>query len=355
MNIRAIAEMQCPYCLASFQVNHRLKTTPTSIEYGSVFCACEEFPIIAGILDLRRKYAKRSIREIQNKSREEAMKSALTQSKVWKWSPLITMIANTDSLSERQSHVILALTKVIGNAHAADYIRKRRTEKESLLLYLPLSLLPERKKEHTWLDVGSGFNSQLPILAEYRPRITFLALDISFFKLLLFRISQPSPNLSFICSDINSGFPVKPEKVSVITLIDVLANIEEQRRAIELLTKRKQLKSEGFLLITSIPEKVYLPFSETTYPLKRKLLRSFFPSPPAIMDEVKIVNTLGDPTMNLRAHQVGDQDTLFRYTVIWPRQKIRKRKYKLHIPKHAIEKAETIWQTSKVKWENRAY
>ena len=167
MNIRAIAEMQCPYCLASFQVNNRLKTTPTSIEYGSVFCACEEFPIIAGMLDLRRKYAKRSIREIQNKSREEAMKSALTQSKVWKWSPLITMIANTDSLSERQSHVILALTKVIGNAHAADYIRKRRTEKESLLLYLPLSLLPERKKEHTWLDVGSGLNSELPIPAEY--------------------------------------------------------------------------------------------------------------------------------------------------------------------------------------------
>lgn len=50
MNVSAIRELRCPYCLSGFAVSVVLEENAQGIQYGLIRCNCFEFPIVNGIL-----------------------------------------------------------------------------------------------------------------------------------------------------------------------------------------------------------------------------------------------------------------------------------------------------------------
>jgi hypothetical protein len=323
------------------------------VDFGTVYCRCDEFPILEGILYLKKERAKLIVASLQRGETRQALEHALGDPWILKLPGLSRILLSRKWAGKLNLAKVGRILPLLGRLKHLDYWLKRRKHKESLLLFFPLLVLGTPQREIVWLDVGSGFQAYQPEIARMK-KITFIALEISFLRQLLTRYFSPN-QATLICADIAVGSPVRNKTVRVVTLIDTLPFIANQKRTIELLAQPGFLKKGGLVFMSSVPEHVHLPLRNQVFPLNNRLLKEYFPTRPVILDEARLLEQLDRSVVNIGQAIMGQTPLRFRYAVLWPSSALVKKRFQNVIPQSIQGHAKTFWPGAPLRWHNKVY
>lgn len=341
----------CPYCHSKVHLNHIFKEDRQQIEFATVICHCDEFPVLFGILYLHRNKNKNIVNYLKNKQIIKALCFAFEFGKLKSFLfTIFTQLNKYFSISPNNfinSFLIKLLWKMPSSQFK--YYFSRHQEKESLLFFLPITFnLPT--KNSLWLDVGSGIFNYYPDLYFLYPRLSIISLEYIFQNIYLSRLFYPTKAL-YICSNFSTGPHFPKNSLDIITFIDSLPFMENQRQSLEIATKSLLAKS-GLLCVTSLTEHLYTKDYSHSFPLSSKLIKKFLPSPCQIFDEIKLCQTLDKKNALQKSLLLSTISPQFRYSLLWPQQKLP---VKINIPAYLLQKKHTLWKNAKIQWQSKIY
>lgn len=347
MTHKELSRLICPYCHSHFHLHKIIKKDNYQIEYGTAFCHCDEFPIVFGILYLHKKNNKIVVNYLK---KGHLLKSLITSFEFGKIKTILFILfthLNKFLRVSPNNFINQFLIKLLWKMPSSQfkYYFSRRQEIESLLFFLPLSFR-QLKTNSIWLDVGSGVSNYYPELLKLYPKLTLISQENLFQNIYLSRFFFPE-KIIYICSDFSSG-PILPSKcLDIITFIDSLPFMENQRLSLDISTNFL-LNKNGLLYASNIIEHLYTHDYSHSFPLSMKLIKEFLPSTPQFFDEIKLCQQL-----NLKKSLLSSNSTpRFRYSFIWPSQKIPKN---LFIPQSLLQNKHSLWQNPNIQWQNKIY
>ena len=347
MTNKELSLLICPYCHSHFQLNKIVKKNNHQIEFGTVFCRCDEFPIVSGILYLHKKNNKIIVDNIKNGL---ILKSLISTFEFGKFRTILFIFFtrfNSLLCVSPNNFINKFLIKLLWKMPSSQfkYYFSRRQEVESLLFFLPISF-HQPKIKSIWLDVGSGINNYYSELPKIFPKLTIISQENLFQNIFLSRLFF-AEKILYVCSDFSSG-PVLPSKsLDYITFIDSLPFMENQRLSLEI-ASNFLLKKNGLLYASNITEHLYTQDFSHCFPLSIKLVKEFLPSSPQIFDEIKLCQQFTFKKTLLSSNSTPN----FRYSLLWPAQKIPQ---KLYIPRSLLQNKHSLWQNPSIQWNNRVY
>lgn len=345
-----ISTLLCPYCHHHFHIASVFKKKGSQIEFGSLYCHCDEFPILFGILYLFRHNNKNILILLQKQKYFSALSLALGLGKLRKiFFAIFIQINKKNHISPTNVFNKLLIEFLFKLSPALyHYYFSRHQEKESYLFYLPLLFLNPNSNIY-WLDVGSGIKNHYHQLHKHYPHIHLFSLEKYFSHIFLSRIFYPEKNCTYLCSDFSIGPHFSPQSIDIITFIDSLPFIENQKRS--LLFAQKNLSKNGLIYITSLVEHLYATDFGQCYPLSRQLISEFFPSPPSFFDEKKLLDHLFQKSFLKNSLLSNSSSPYFRYSLLWPLNKLLPKSSPLiEIPKNTFS-----WKKPKIQWQNKIY
>ncbi len=121
------ALLRCPYCGSGFRIHSVMKGTKKTVEYGTLVCACDEFPVVEGIVYLLRDRAKYIVQFLQENQPEQALQWAMFQSGIAR-RVLPSRLIRRLRLS--------GVNRFLKPIHDVSYYENRLNEPESLLIFL---------------------------------------------------------------------------------------------------------------------------------------------------------------------------------------------------------------------------
>jgi hypothetical protein len=232
------------------------------------------------------------------------------------------------------------------------YFFKREQYISSLLFFFPLGYL-ESKKTYNWLDIGSGIFTHYKNLELLNPRIKVFSLETSFYFQYLSQIFYPASNITRICSSLTYGQHFSKHTLDVITSIDSLHQIPQQKYAVELATNSGILKKNGFFFVSSLFEHAYFD-PEVYFPISKRLIRDFFDSAPVFFDNAALAIKLKRGQQGIDRALVGLKEETPRFCLLWPKRMLDKKWY-LKLPTQITSKAHILWNDSKPLWQNKVF
>lgn len=352
MKSDTLQHLQCPYCHHSFAWQTQLQMNKDSVEFGSVVCQCEEFPVIRGILYLHRENTKKLLSLVREKQFHKATMEALIGQAAFLQRNIIKRVLPKFLLEENfyRTRPLTSLKpwlQLFMTSQEAHYYAHRQREKESLFFFLPIGLT-QKKKKATWVNYASGlhtYHSWIP-----KNFSTIISVEYSFLLTFFSKIYFDDPRTLYVCGDITSGI-YTAQPADVITVMDAFLAIARQRQLVETVTSSHALKKNGTLFISTIPEHAYLENPHYIYPIHHNLLQTFFPSEPLFMNDSQLLKQLNNKTLDIR--KIKNLEKTFRYSLLWPQPKTDT--ISLHIPEELLENAQQSWEKAEKTWENAIY
>lgn len=233
-----LKDLQCPYCTTPFTN----EGDTISNSWTSIKCQCSEFPIINGILVLKK---------LERKSNNNILKSINSSNKIR---------AVWYALSDEPKKIRLLLigfflySKIFGHAplslitktiHFFDpkkqqwmqYIQntKNRDITRIAIFLVTHRLLHPRERI---LDIGCGPALMLSMIVGKVPdQSKSYGIDTSFFTLFIGSLAFKSRSIQLICVDAENGLPFKKNSISTVLecdsfpwIIDKMSHVQELYR-----------------------------------------------------------------------------------------------------------------------------
>ena len=330
----------CPYCNSKFSLNKIYKKNKNQIEYGTASCHCDEFPIIFGILYLHKNNHKKIVYQLKKNQLSKALYSSLNLGKLKTFCFIIFTHFNRFFRVPPNNFINSIFIKLLWNMPQSQYKYYffRHQEIESLLFFLPLTF-SQLKPNSLWLDVGSGISNYYSKLQHLHPKLTIVSLEMYFQNIFLSKLFFPK-NVIYLCSDFSYGPHLPSKKVDVVTFIDSLPFMKNQRVSLEI-ASQNLLKTKGLLFASSLVERLHTSDYSNTFPLSQNQIRKFLPSSCQIFDEIILCQQLSHPQALQNSLLAPTSTPKFRYSLLWPSQALPS---KIFIPPSLLQKKHTLWQ-----------
>ena len=360
MNINQIKLITCPYCENTFKKNIIVKIKGKVIEYGSVYCQCDEFPIIEGILLLDKKKAKPVLEFIKKKDTKNALiKSILPFKKNYIYKLIkfekisrfiLTILLNKNKLENPRT--LKFLLTLLTTKEEARYHLNRKKEYDSLLIFFP-TLLLEKNQTLQWLNLGSGLmNYYSKIHNHFSKKILFISVEQSFISLFFSNFfNKKNKNVIKICTNSSIGKLTK-NKNDIVTMIDMIPFLENQRNQIEV--AENSLKKDGLLYISGLMEHMYLPPNSHCFPLLIDTVQSFFSKKTIIINEAKLLHQIENNSIFIKDTIKKEDDKISKYSVLITPQEIAKTK-KQTLSKKITKEAQYYYGDDPQSFTNKVY
>jgi hypothetical protein len=351
MTKKELSRLICPYCNSKFHLNHVVTKKNHVIEYATVYCNCDEFPIVSGILYLNKSKIKSIVSSLQQKHSFNALCSAFEFGRFKSLLMAIFIQINKHHLSPNNFLNIFLIKHLWNIGHSElNYYLNRRIEIESLLFFTPLSF--RKINSHSiWLDVGSGITNYYRELHFIHPDITIISLEKMFRNIFLSRLFHPEKNVTYICSDFCKGQVLPQNSADIITIIDSFPFIEQQKYTLDTISQNT-LKKGGIFFVTGIVEHIYFSDYNHIFPISTRLARNYLPSAGQLFDEIKLCQNLNKRNPFTKSLIKLSSSPQFRYCLLWPTKKLPPTFF---LPPSIPTTNLTLWQNPEIKWRNQVY
>ncbi|MDQ3008354.1 MAG: class I SAM-dependent methyltransferase [bacterium] len=259
MKIEVLKKILCPYCESKIRIKQIfIKLPGEAIKYGVVSCNCDEYPIVLGILYLKKDAGSllnhQAIVLLKNKRFDQAELLLLQERKkvkfafrVMYWLKRVTFLAKVINFEG-----FLSVLKVVdaGSTPWLTYLQNRYSRPT---FWLSLATLSLAKKDTFLIDIACGTGDFLVYAASTLRMRTCIGVDHSFSLLLLARTFKSTKNISFICADVEHGLPFYDDSAQLITVNDAFMYIHRKQLLIN--ESWRVLSKSGRLLLTHVHHK----------------------------------------------------------------------------------------------------
>lgn len=374
MHAKDLTLLQCPYCLSQFEQGTVWKKRGLQWEFASVFCHCDEFPIVRGVLYLHKPKHREILDFLRQKQFVSATVLALTDKPRFHPDRFIVRTFNrwvgeflaADFLKRLGTKQVARLLSFVQPPQIVKYYFQREEWQDALAIVLPLAVLKTKKlprtKQTVWFDVGSGMSNFFGLMQSALPNLKIISLDKNFDNLFLSNIFYPAKDVIHICGDARFLHAVRPHTLDVVTLIDVLQTLDAVVPVLEQLVKPGWIKKAGMFFVSGIPEHLYLPRAAGIFPIQRQIIEQFFAKSaalrpkPTFFDNERLCKSIVAGHVDTPSVTLKKKQSTFRYAFWWsPTQQLPEQMDTTFIPSNVRDRATLIWENATVTWSNKAY
>jgi len=256
MNISILPLLRCPYCEESLtlqKITHRKQDRVVS---GVVCCPCDEFPVLDGILILK-KPVNRQVLMLFRQTRYAGARTMLFDFNRIFRRFLISIMPGSfaDSLSivlykkhiiaKLGYHRIIAPLLLFSDQRAwAQYLLRLDTSPESSVPETITGL--SKKSPRVIVDVGCGITPYASRI-QVQKGAQLIGIDNNFGLLYLSSLLFPNNRQSFICADLEHGFPLKNDSAGLTFSLNCFTYLYHQKEILRSMLSATQKGGIVFL------------------------------------------------------------------------------------------------------------
>lgn len=249
--------LQCPYCQEKLEVADIFASSAQDnhIQYGVLRCLCDEYPIVEGIIYLKKDGAQtnqQAVAHLRHNQWQEAFSCLIAERKKIKWLYLLLYRIPAHSFLGQRLTLNRLLKMMYWLVDAGSrawyrYLTTRQNRVTFLMTLAPLALAPS---PHTLVDAGCGLGYFLRYADQWtRPR-HLVGLDIAFSFLYLARRFVVPSRTYLLCCDQEAGLPFTDHSVSHYYINDAFVVIKTKRQVLQELTR--VVSPQGLAIITHV-------------------------------------------------------------------------------------------------------
>jgi SAM-dependent methyltransferase len=237
-------QLRCPYCQEPLHLIQTLAHFPHSpqLRYGILKCLCDEYPIVEGIVYLKKDGAQinqLAVRYLRQGQWQAAFSCLIAERKKIKWLYLLLWrLPPTSRLSQwlTLNHVLKLMYWLVDGASKPwyRYLTTRQNRVTYLLTLAPLALA---QSTTTLVDAGCGLGYFLKRATDWTTATKIFGLDISFSFLYLARRFVVTPGTYLVCCDQELGLPFANHSVSHYFINDAFVVIKNKKAVIHELAR----------------------------------------------------------------------------------------------------------------------
>ncbi|MBW7955182.1 hypothetical protein H3C66_00450 [Patescibacteria group bacterium] len=378
MQHKQVSLLQCPYCLKSFSVAEVWQKAGQDIRFGSLYCLCDEFPVIEGILYLFKPTHRLLLDLLRARKFTEATLLCISQKRLLRsnmpWMKfggmkLMSWLLDPSFLKRIGQRNVIRLLSHLMPKHLLEYYFTRGKWKDSFLIGVPLAILLEREKKQKvtskslyWFDIGSGIVNYFAEIQAARKNIQIISLDAGFSNLFLSQIFYPGQDVIRICGDAHFIQLVRPQTIDVVSIIDTLQCLSAPVPFLTELLDPLWLKKDAQVFVSGLPEHLYLDRDWGIFPTPRSIIQQYFSLrggkkvEPVFLNNEALSAAFCEGTVELKKVILTTKQRTFRYSFWWSQtQRLPKQLSSMFFSQAQRENATLSWETSQRKWTNRAY
>lgn len=242
--------LQCPYCRTPFTEE---KKNSLRHGYGVVYCACDRFPILSGILYCRKDDTllhRKLITLIEQKKYKRAIWVALSQEQ--RSHRILTLGAFLLQYQGFQidRKIFLQILRIVGPSRSwFEYLLRR----DSSTMPTAVKVLePSLPGDGLIVDIGCGWGDLISSLRKLptHKNTHVIGIDKSMFSLIAAQIFNKDEHVQYVCADVEAGLPIQRHKAGRIILVDCFAWIYDKKRIME--DAHRALKKQGSLDVVNV-------------------------------------------------------------------------------------------------------
>ena len=250
MRLKHFSILRCQHCRKAIKpvytsIFDGSTTEPenTDIIFGVAKCTCSEYPIVQGILYLKKENRQAAVLHIRggmfSKSIDDVLDLPRGISKIIKyikpWGRIdryLFTIGLSTSWLFTNTEIPLSLTSIIPKFNSwIKYLRKRLNNPT---FYHSLAQISLFTRGYT-LDVGSGLGHFVRELSHIQNASSIISLDNSYWN--VYFSYWKSPNITHICCDVQYGLPFHSKSITNLTFNDCLHCIPERKTLLRDVTR----------------------------------------------------------------------------------------------------------------------
>lgn len=241
-----LLSLRCPYCKGA------LRRNILDGDFGIVSCACDTYPIVAGIVYLQKNDAqlnKHIVLLISQKRYVRAVWDILSGSRVQKSIMFCVWgLRYIWGISVSPKKILVALKMFATNKSWFEYLL-RRDNHSDLELAVRASNIKNRDPRASIVDIGCGIGSLYNRFRHHGVDVPYIGIDKNS-NSLLFAHLYTDGNALWVCSDIEQGIPLVDASVTTVVFLDCFAWIFNKNRAVT--EARRVLRKSGVLTIVNV-------------------------------------------------------------------------------------------------------
>jgi uncharacterized protein YbaR (Trm112 family) len=361
--------LQCPYCLSRYSLGHERVQEKKEIVYGSLYCDCDEFPIIEGVLFLHRPLNRTLLEYVRSSEFHKAFLLAISQ-KRWLHPEsvfgkiLLKYLGKRNMLEylrELGKERVISILRVLIPTHLLRYYFRRAEWRDALTIFLPL-VVQLRKKQSSatvlWFDVGAGVVNFYKEMQTAFPRLKFVSLDSNFLLLILSKAFYPGRQVLRICGDAHFLQTIRDKKVDVVTFIDSLDSFSGTSAVLRQAFDSDWLKKSSILFISGLQTHLHVDKRWGIYPVPLRVAHRSIPSlfHPVFLRTKELSDGIVLGNVSRSDVQCTHRTSLFRYSVYASQDtELPERMDFQFVPQKIRKDAQNIWDNPPKTWENNAY
>jgi len=243
--------LQCPYCSTQLQ-----KTTFRQGKgFFSYSCKCDEYPVIFGILYLKKDDFQTHKKILQHLKKGQQLKAFYTAligtAKTHKFIIMLTYYLKfVLGIKLKRTH-LLQILYIAGPARSwFSYLLKNHNRNTlQTATYVCINQV-KSKQTYNIIDVGAGIGF---FADKIRTRDTYVGLDKSFLSTAIAQLYRQTKNCLYICSEVESGLPFSSNVFHQILFLDTFAWILNKNFLIQ--ESARILKKNGQFTMVNVHEK----------------------------------------------------------------------------------------------------
>jgi SAM-dependent methyltransferase/uncharacterized protein YbaR (Trm112 family) len=230
MKTKTLKLLNCPYCNSNFKLEDSESTfsiKKTEIEFGIVSCICDRFPIIDGILYLKKVdlLNKEAVRLVENKEFSKLETLLLEERKKTKIPYYIFLFYLTYGYLIPFNYLTTIFGFFTPESNSWFEYMSKRIKRPTF--FLSLFSINYFKKKSTIVDVGCSAGWFLSYINSLKYNL--IGIDSSWSALLLAKKYFLKNNVDLICLDVQFGFPLKNKIVDFFTFNDSFMYIKNKK------------------------------------------------------------------------------------------------------------------------------
>lgn len=376
MRRKDLLTLQCPYCSAPFKSGSLWPSNVDQVEYGSVYCLCDEFPIVAGILFLQKPKCREVLDFLRQKDTVGAQLVCITEQRRYHpdrpWMKLggramLGRLLAPDFLRQMGKVWATRLVSFVMPSHLLKYYFTRDQWQDALAIVLPLAVLLEKQKRGeqrrvVWLDLGSGLVNFFGEMQSAWKKLQIVSVDKNYLLLYLSAVFYPGKDVVRVCGDAHFCQVVRPQTADVVTVVDTLQSLSSPATLLQQLLLPGWLKKDSQLFVSGLQEHHYLPRDWGILPAPRVIPLHIFRSyprtlpAPVLFDNEALSAQITAGSVDVQLVCRTKTQPVFSYGFWWSEgMRLPKKLSTTFLPEAVRQRATLTWDDPTIQWSNEAY